>query len=175
MLQHLLADRFDLRVHREQRELPAYELVAARKDERLGPQIHKSDMNCAAWIANGRPKTPAGVPSPASPSGERPICTMIATRKYLTGGARTMQDLAASLQSMLDRPVVDRTGLTASYDIDLQWAPMDLHADEAASATQSDAPSLFTALEDQLGLKLVHRKEKFDILVVDGIKPPKPD
>ncbi len=175
MLQQLLADRFGLRVHREQRELLAYDLVVARKDARLGPQIHKSDMNCAAWIADGRPKTTAGPPSPASPSGERPVCTSIATRKWLTGGARTMQDLTASLQSMLGRPVVDRTALTASYDIDLQWAAMDLHAEEAASATSSEGPSLFTALEEQLGLKLVSHKEKFDVVVVDQIKPPSPN
>jgi uncharacterized protein (TIGR03435 family) len=175
MLQQLLADRFDLRVHREQRELQAYDLVVARKDGRLGPQIHTSDMNCAAWIASGRPKTVAGRPSPVSPSGERPVCSIIATRKWLTGGARTMQDLTGPMQAMLGRPVVDRTGLTASYDIDLQWAAMDLHAEEAASATSNEGPSLFTALEEQLGLKLVPHKEKFDIFVVDEIKPPSPN
>ena len=175
MLQQLLADRFDLRVHREQRELPAYDLVIARKDGRLGQQIHKSGVNCAAWIANGRPKTAAGPPSLVSPSGERPVCAMIATRRWLSGGARTMQDLAASLQSMLGRPVVDSTGLTASYDIDLRWAAMDLQADEAPSATSSEGPSLFTALPEQLGLKLVSRKEKFEVVVVDQIKLPGPN
>ena len=172
MLQHLLADRFDLRLHHEKRELPAYDLVVARKDGRLGPQIHESDMNCAAWVAENHPKTTAGSPSPLLPSGERPVCRMIATRKFLTGGARTMQNLTASLQSMLGRPVVDRTGLTAPYDIDLQWAPMDLHADEATIATSSEGPSLFTALQDQLGLKLVSHKEKFNVIVVDEIKLP---
>lgn len=172
MLQQLLADRFALKVHREYRELPAYDLVIARNDGRLGQQIHKSDINCAAWIADGRPKTAAGPPTPVSPSGERPMCATIATRKWLTGGARTMQDLAVSLQSMLGRPVVDRTGLTASYDVDLQWAAMDLHADDAASATSSDGPSLFTALKEQLGLKLVSHKEKFEVVVVDHIGLP---
>ncbi len=175
MLQRLLADRFGLRVHREQRELAAYDLVVGRKDARLGPQIHKSEMNCATWIADGRPKTVAGPPSPVSPSGVRPVCTIIATRKWLTGGARTMQDLTASLQSMLGRPVVDRTGLTASYDIDLQWAAMDLHADDAASAPSSEGPSLFTALEEQLGLKLVSHKENFEVFVIDEIKSPGPN
>jgi uncharacterized protein (TIGR03435 family) len=175
MLQQLLADRFGLKVHHEQRELPPYELVFGRKDGRLGQQIHKSDMNCATWIADGRPKTTPGLPSPVSPSGERPQCAMIATRKWLTGGARTMQDLASSLQSMLGRPVVDSTGLTGSYDIDLQWAAMDLHADEAAPTALSEGPSLFTALQEQLGLKLVSRKDKFDVFVVDQINPPSPN
>ena len=175
MLEQVLADRFGLRVHREQRELPAYDLVLARKDGRLGPQIHKSDMNCAAWIADGRPKTAAGPPSPVSPAGERPTCSLIATRKWLTGGARTMQDLAASLQSMLGRPVVDKTGLAGAYDIDLQWAAMDLHADEAANATSTEGPSLFSALDDQLGLRLVSHKETFEVVVVDAIHQPSPN
>ena len=86
-----------------------------------------------------------------------------------------MQDLAASLQSMLGRPVLDSTGLAGSYDIDLQWAAMDLHADEPASTTSSEGPSLFTALPEQLGLKLVSHKEKFDVLVVDQIQLPGPN
>lgn len=175
MLRQVLAERFGLRVHREQRELPAYDLVLARKDGRLGPRIHKSDMNCAGWLADGCPKTAAGPPSPVSPSGERPVCTTIATRKWLTGGARTMKDLAGSLQAMLSRPVVDSTGLSGSYDIDLQWAAMDLHADETGSATTGEGPSLFSAVSDQLGLKLVSRRQKFEVFVVDEIKRPTPN
>ena len=86
-----------------------------------------------------------------------------------------MQDLTATLQSMLGKPVVDRTGLTASYDIDLHWAAMDLHADETASATTSEGPSLFTALQEQLGLKLVPNKEKFEVLMVDHVEQPSPN
>jgi uncharacterized protein (TIGR03435 family) len=172
MLQQLLADRFGLKMHPDQRDLRAYNLVLARQDGRLGPQLHKSDMDCTAWVAAGRPKAASARPSPVSPSGARPSCSLLATRKWLTGGARTMQDLTAALQSMVDRPVVDRTGLTGSYDVDLQWAPMDLHADEDAAATLNDGPSLFTAVQDQLGLKLDSHKEKFDVFVVDAINPP---
>ncbi len=85
-----------------------------------------------------------------------------------------MQDLAAVAEHA-GRPVLDSTGLTGSYDIDLQWAAMDLHADEAASTTSNDGPSLFTALQEQLGLKLVSHKEKFDVVVVDQIKLPGPN
>jgi len=175
MLQHLLAERFDLKLHHELREFPAYDLVVARKDGRLGPQMHESDMNCAAPIAEDHPKTTVESPGRAPTSVKRPVCATIATRRYLTGGGRTMQNLAATLQSMLRRPVVDRTGLPASYDIDLHWAPMDLHADEAAAATSSEGPSLFTALRDQLGLKLVSHKEKFDVFVIDEIRLPGPN
>ena len=172
MEQNLLQGRFDLKLHPEQRETPVYDLVLARKDGKLGPQIHKSSMDCAAWAANGRPKTDAEPKSPVSPSGERPVCGLLTTRTWLSGGARTIQNLAGSLEAMLDRPVMDRTGLTGAYDIDLQWARTDLHADDAAS---TDAPSLFTAVEEQLGLKLVPHKEKLDVLVIDHIQPPTPN
>ena len=83
-----------------------------------------------------------------------------------------MQDLAASLQSMLSRPVLDKTGLAGAYDIDLQWAAMDLHADEAANAASTEGPSLFSALNEQLGLSLVSHNEKFEVVVVDSVRPP---
>jgi uncharacterized protein (TIGR03435 family) len=177
MLQNLLAARFGLKLHREQRELPAYDLVVARKDRRLGPQLLKSNVDCAAWMTQKhRPsRIDAGGPSPVSPSGKRPECTIVATRRYLTGGAQTMQALAGPLEAMLDRPVVDRTGLAGAYDIDLQWAPTDLHAGEAPNAVSSEGPSLFTAVEEQLGLKLVPHKEKVEVVVVDRIDPPGPN
>jgi uncharacterized protein (TIGR03435 family) len=96
---------------------------------------------------------------------------MIATRKFLTGGTRTMEDLAGTLQSMVARPVVDRTGLAGAFDIDLQWSPTDLNAD-GANASTNEGPSIFTAVEEQLGLKLVPQREKFDVLVIDRVKLP---
>jgi uncharacterized protein (TIGR03435 family) len=76
------------------------------------------------------------------------------------------------MEAMTDRPVVDKTGLTAAYDIDLRWDPTDLHltGGGGSSAGSNDSPSLFTALEEQLGLKLVAHKEMFEVVVVDEIK-----
>ena len=175
MEQQLLVERFDLKLHAEQRDIPAYDLVLVRKDEHLGPQLHKSSMDCAAWTANGRPEVDGTLKSPVSPTGKRPVCNLLTTRTWLSAGARTIQDLAGSLQAMLERPVLDKTGLTGTYDIDLQWARTDLHADGDATATSSDAPSLFSAVEEQLGLKLVPHKELFSVLVVDHIQAPAPN
>lgn len=175
MEQRLLADRFGLKLHSEQRELPAYDLVLARTDGKLGPQLHKSTMDCEAWAANGRPKMDTVPKSPVSPSGERPVCGQVATRTWLSAGARTMQELAGILQAMVGRPVIDKTGLSGAYDVDMRWVRTDLQAGEAASATNTDAPSLFTAVEEQLGLKLVAQKEKFDVLVIEHIQPPTPN
>jgi uncharacterized protein (TIGR03435 family) len=81
----------------------------------------------------------------------------------------TIQDLAGPLGVMVSKPIVDKTGLTGAYDIDLQWDPTGL-AVEPAKLESSEAPSIFTAVEEQLGLKLVPHNEKFDVVVVDAIR-----
>jgi len=175
MEQQLLAERFNLKLRPEQREAQVYDLVLAKKDGGLGPQIHKSSMDCRVSTADGPPKADGATKSPVSPRGERPVCALLATRTWLSGGARTVQDLASSLESMLDRPVVDKTGLTGRYDMDLQWARIDLHADGNNAEESGSAPSLFTAVQEQLGLKLVSRKELYPVLVVDHVEAPTPN
>ena len=83
-----------------------------------------------------------------------------------------MADLATVLQSLVSLPVVDRTGLTGTYDIDLKFAPTDLKANDDTTPDSDGDPSIFAALPQQLGLKLVARKEKADVFVVDRISRP---
>jgi uncharacterized protein (TIGR03435 family) len=174
MVQKLLSDRFGLIVHREQREMQTYALILARKDGRLGPQIRKSDVDCEQWIADKRPQIDAGGPSAVAPSGKRPACRMVAARGWLAGGTRTMAQLATTLQSMVGRPVVDQTGLTGAFDVDLRWTPREVEiAPDAESSNES--PSIFTAVQEQLGLKLDSRRNRFDVLVVDHIARPTPN
>jgi uncharacterized protein (TIGR03435 family) len=182
MLQNLLADRFGLKLHTEQREVPAYDLVLARKDGRLGPQLVRSNVDCVAWMKLKHSRIDAGGPSPVSASGKRPECMIITTRKYMTGGATTIHEFAGPLEAILDKPVVDKTGLTGAYDIDLQWDPAGMYVDRPSTASYApssaeapSAPSIFTAVEEQLGLKLVPSKEKLTVFVVDQIKPPDPN
>ena len=172
MVQNLLAERFSLSLRRDKREVPAYALVLAHKDKHLGPQIHPSNIDCAEWIAAKRPKVDAGGPSPVAPSGKRPACMMIATRRYLTGGTRTIAELAVVLQSMVSRPVIDRTGLTGAYDLDLKFAPTDLKANEDSASAPDADPSIFAALQDQLGLKLKTDKETVDGFVIEHVSRP---
>jgi len=82
MVQSLLTERFSLRAHRETREIPTYVLVLARKDGRLGPRLSPSNVDCANWAG---PKQDAGGPSVVSPTGKRPACTMLASRRFMTG------------------------------------------------------------------------------------------
>ena len=176
MLQRLLADRFGLVVHREARELPMYALVQARKDGALGRQLTPSTVDCEKWRAEKRPQEGAGGPSPVAPGGKRPACMMLTTRRFLTGGTQTMQRLSASLQSLVGRPVVDRTGLAGTFDIDLQWTSgTDAPALTGNTPNADVGPSIFTALQEQLGLKLEATRGPFDVVVIDRVQLPMPD
>jgi uncharacterized protein (TIGR03435 family) len=177
MVQRLLADRFAFTAHHEQRDLPVYALVLARSDGRLGPQLHRSDVDCDQWLAEKRPQRDAGGPSAISPSGKRPACMMdVFRRGPIVGGTRTMEQLAMALGTVTGRPVVDRTGVTGAFDIDLRWTSTDVPASPAGSAPASDdGASIFTAVQEQLGLKLEATKSPFDVLVVDHVEQPTPD
>ena len=173
MLQQLLEDRFQLSLRTETRELPAYRLVLARKDGRLGPRLVRSNVDCAAWLAEKRPQIGMGGPSPV-PGGRRPACMISGSRQgFITAGTRTIADLTGPLQSFAGRPVSDETGLTGTFDIDLIWTP-----DEslAPAGTRPDVGvSLFAALEEQLGLKLEPTRRPFQVRVVQRVERPRPD
>lgn len=175
MLQRALTDRFGLVTRRERRELPAYRLVVARPDGRLGPQLTPSNVDCVAWLAEKRPQIGAGGPSRVAPGGVRPACMMLGQRTFITGGTRTIAQLALSLQSMVQRPVVDETGLAGTFDIDLQWTSGPSVDARAVDASADSGPSIFTAVEEQLGLKLEPTRAPFDVVVVDAISRPTPD
>jgi uncharacterized protein (TIGR03435 family) len=101
---------------------------------------------------------------------------MLATRRFITAGTRTMPQLSASLQSLTGRPVVDRTGLTGTFDIDLQWTSGTIGPAVGANPpAPDDGPSIFTALQEQLGLKLESTRGPFEVTVIDSIRRPTPD
>ncbi len=170
MVRNLLGERFGFTAHDEKREMPVYALTLARKDGRLGARMKRSEVDCAKWNEEKRPTADAGGPSPVSPTGKRPACGMLATRRFLTGGTRTTRQLAVTLQSMVGRPVIDQTGLGGAYDVDLQWA-----AENNGDTQQGDAPSIFTAVQEQLGLKLASQKTQVDVLVIDKVERPDPN
>jgi len=174
MLQKLLADRFGLQVRRDKRELPMYALTLMRKDGAAGPRLVRSNIDCEKIPTDGRPEAAAGRPSAVSPNKFRGECRMMVTRQYLTAGTRSIQHLAVSLQSILGRPVVDRTGLTGTFDMDLQWSG-DVGGPPAGNTSPTDAPTIFTAVQEQLGLRLESTRGAFDVVVVDSVQRPTPD
>jgi uncharacterized protein (TIGR03435 family) len=206
MLKNLLLDRFKLVAHTENRELPIYALTLARTDGRLGPQMKPSAVDCAALTnARGRVAAPPdgarggpppdgrgrGGPAPADGRGtppppgtavslgERPQCGGRGGFGQLIAGAVTMAQLASQLSQLTSRVVIDRTGLTGGYDLDLKWTPAPDQLPQGPPppgveppAIDPNGPSLFTALQEQLGLKLDAQRGPVTVLVVDRIEPP---
>ena len=175
MAQALLAERFKLKVHRETRELPVFALVVARSDRTLGPQLAVSAFDCKAWSAAMRRGEKV---APPPPNGDKFVCgSKTAPGRILAGGIQ-IADLAAVLSNFVGgRPVVDRTGLTADYEFDLRWTPEALPGPSAESFVRvdPDGPSLFTAVQEQLGLKLEATTGPVEVLVIDSAERPTPN
>lgn len=155
-LQSLLKDRFKLVVHPETRELPAFALVMSRNDGTLGPQLRKSNFDCDSYLGNAHPLPEPGKVSP---------CSARINPGSLSAKAILLTQLATSLAAFAGRFAVDRTGLKGRFDVELTWTPEQAAAD-------ADGPSIFTAIQEQLGLKLVPEKAPVEVIVVDHAEEP---
>jgi uncharacterized protein (TIGR03435 family) len=160
MLRTLLRERFKAAVRIEQRELPVYHLVLARADGELGPSLERATIDCTDPEA--RKKAAANASRP-----DRIVCGFTDNAGSLEGGGLTMQTLAQILTSPSGRPVIDRTGLVGGYNMTLKWTPA-LSADSPAS----DTVSIFTAVQEQLGLRLQSATAPLDVAVVDAVERP---
>ena len=177
MLRALLAERFNLKMHSERRELPIYALILARSDGKLGAQLRPAAVDCAAIQAGRR-----GGPPPAPPQpGERLPCGIRVGPGQLTGGSMPMSQLATLLAPFVQRVVVDRTGLTGNFDFDLTWTPDQIPQGPPPAGApllppvDPNGPSILTAVQEQLGLKLDSTNGPVDVLVVDRVEQPTPD
>ena len=179
MLRRLLGDRFALKTHVETRDLPRYALVMARTDRRLGPKLRPSKYDCPAIVAaRGPDYKPANFPPQP---GDPPSCGMMVA---LGGGSQTTimegQPLAAiakMLQPRAGRVVIDKTGLTGTYDVVLETEPAALPPGIPANTfgEPREGLSLSTALPEQLGLKLESERGPVDVLVIDSVELPTPN
>jgi uncharacterized protein (TIGR03435 family) len=192
MLQHLLAERFKLVVRKEKRELPVYLLTLARDDGKLGRELRRTEEDCEALQA-AQQRGEAPLPAAFKPDGPPPPCTLMmmmgqqGLMRMQSGGA-TLSQLASMLSQSAGRPVLDRTGLTGYFSYTFEFArdpgttslfggPAFVVPPEptgGASAT-SDLPSIFAAVQEQLGLKLEPRQEPIDVLVIESVQPPTED
>jgi uncharacterized protein (TIGR03435 family) len=177
MMRQLLADRFQLRTRVEPRQMPRYVLRRARSDERLGPGLQPAQTNCAEILA-----ARFGAPAPAG--SNEPECAWrvgIAApvaRMVVEGG--TMPRFAGLLERLLGRKVIDATGLPGPYDIRLDFSsdqlPMAVPpAADVPAAAPRDGLSLFTALGEQLGLRLDSEQGPVDVIVIESAELPAPD
>ncbi len=157
MLRKLLADRFRLTFHRERKEMPIYALTVAKN----GPKLKESTVS-----------------SDASPEGPPPLIFVVSPNLVrLPGHNATMAELASVMQrAALDRPVIDKTGISGRYDFDLEWTPDETQFGGALgkppSTDDSAKPGLFAAIQQQLGLRLSAAKGPVEVLVVDRAERP---
>jgi uncharacterized protein (TIGR03435 family) len=160
MLQALLAERFQLASHRETKTMPIYSLTAAKGGLKLP---HANAAPCGAFGM-------AAKPSPGQPSAN-PCGVFGLEPTLLEGRTIAMPLLMNGLSNLLGRPIVDQTGYTGTFDVELHFAPLD-NATPVANTNDSTLPSLFAALQEQLGLKLESQKGPAEILVIDHADKP---
>ena len=161
----VLAERFSFRAHRETRERPLFALVRVRQDGAPGPRLRRSDTDCTA-LAREAGTTGAAWP-PRSADG-RILCGLQTQGTTLTAGGYPMSEFQRFLTRQTQRPVIDRTGLPGGWDFELTFAPPEV-------ASTGDVPTLFTALQEQLGLKLEATRGPAEVLVIDRVERPTPD
>jgi uncharacterized protein (TIGR03435 family) len=187
MLRTMLAERFGMAAHPERREAPLFALTMARSDKRPGPGLRASGPECAPI------KPPAGVPMPPPPPPppagnagakiriilprDEPLrrrCGAMLAPGWFSARSIGMPEFTRSLAQLTRRPVVDETGLTGEFDLDVHFQPEGLGGVLVGPPPPSvaDAPALTTALQDELGLRLEPRRGPVDVLVVDRIERP---
>jgi uncharacterized protein (TIGR03435 family) len=165
MLRSMLAERFKLASHLETRALPVYNLVRPSPDAKLGDKLRVSDGACDALR---KPSAPTPTPEQLRP------CMLAFFRGSLrVNGVTASQFATAGLTRVVDRPVIDRTGLGATlYDWAIEWTP---EPSSQVSATTDLPSSVFSAVREQLGLRLEPATGAVDVVVVEHVEKPTPD
>jgi uncharacterized protein (TIGR03435 family) len=191
LLRALLAERFKLKTHTETRELPVYDLVLARSDGRLGPDMAPSKSDCpssdeiaaqqGAALAKGDVASFMGKPAPCMITTD----TSGGPRNLLMrGDGQEMKQLVEQLSALTGRAVRDKTALTGRYDfamtLDLQMVlalaqKMGANVPAAANIPQADGSSLMTTLNEQLGLKLESTRDSVTVVVIDSVEAASAD
>jgi uncharacterized protein (TIGR03435 family) len=174
LLQSLLVDRFKLKARLVTKEVPAMIVSLARADGRLGPRLRRSSVECQTAVAGGaRGRGESPPPTPREPvcglggSSAGPIC----------GRAVTMTQLTDGLGGVYQRPVVDMTGLEGRFDLDVSFTPDNpggpgVSFGAVCNSSNADAPTLSTALQEQLGLRIRSGRAPVEVLVIDSVERP---
>lgn len=190
MVKSLLEDRFKLVSRMERRDAPIYALVKARPDGTLGAHLQKSGATCPPIVLPaGMPVPPPPPPPPGAPRDAAAQsdwnCTGIALPGHIFARRTTLRRFSDMLSIFVRRVVVDRTGLDGMFDADLDYFPDPAVAQQGVFRQQAgappppginaDAPELFTAIQEQLGLKLESTRAPVDMVVVESVGHPTED
>ena len=176
MIRQLLADRFRLKTHLEPRPIDVYALMSTRTDGRLGPRLRPASATCTAELEAGRERMRAYQAGAIEPQAETtPPCNrkrgLNNGMMRITGGY-SMSELASTLQAWTELKIVDRTALRGDYEMEIEFDFRGtLSAGNAANA-DTTRPSVFTAVQEQLGLKLERSRQPMDVLVIDSVELP---
>jgi uncharacterized protein (TIGR03435 family) len=163
-LRALLVDRFKLTTHTERRSMQGFALVLARSDGRLGERLRRSDARCETS------QTPAE-PRPFNPTTLPPCGQAVGSDHSLRMNTLPFASFANELTQRVGAPVEDRTGLAGNFVIELDWAPNR----PGAAAPGDDGVVLFTALQEQLGLRLQRERVDVEVVVIDRVERPTGD
>jgi uncharacterized protein (TIGR03435 family) len=186
MMRSLLAERFGLVYHTATKEMPIFALMLARPDGKLGPKLTTSTTDCAALFAARRGGGPGGPPGPPPPPGlgEKVPCGFRVSPGNMAGGSSPISQLAQFLSQSMGRPVIDKTGLAGNFDFEVSFTPDQLPPQGVGGPppgvpppppVDPNGPSLQTALQEQLGLKLDSQRGPVAMFVIDKIEQPTPD
>ena len=170
MWRTLFAERMKLVAHIEEHERDTFALVVARSDGRLGPQLKPSTLDCS-------PRPPGSTPPPPPPDlfdtqGAMTRCGGLFGQGSIVSGGMTMNRLVLSLAGLAGRPVNDRTGLKGDYSFTLKFSTRRTPGPSLEAPLPDDAPEFFTALQEQLGLKLQPEKTMVPVFVIDRLERP---
>ena len=160
MLRQLLEDRFQLKYHWETKEAPVYFLTVGK----AGKLKESAPGDCPPPLRSGEGPR-AGSPDDA------PCGSLRNSPGHTKGTKLTAEELAGSLSFLLRKQVVDKTGLTGKYDVELEWTPERIQMQQEGSA-ENGPPTIFTAIQQQLGLKLESGKAPMKMMVVDRVDRP---
>jgi uncharacterized protein (TIGR03435 family) len=175
MIRSLLEERFSLQTHHEVRDTRIYALVIASSDRTLGPNLKPTNPDCAAVLQARRIGGPGAMPLARSDTSEPACGAMAGDLRGLTGKGVPMFALANLLSGSMRETVVDRTGLIGFWDLSVSADFAHLSGSTVGGAAPSDTPSIFSALQEQLGLRLEPRVVPLGTFVIDHVERPTPD
>ena len=168
LLRALLAERFNLTSHRETREMPVFALVRARSDGRFGPGLRELTVDCASSSQPGATSPPVTSPE------DWPTSVVRFTPGWLYLGGYPMVEVLRMLTPLVGRTILDESGVTSRVCVRLEYRPQG-RGTPPPDAAADERPDLFTALQEQTGLKLDARRAPIDVLVIDTLERPTPD
>jgi uncharacterized protein (TIGR03435 family) len=167
MLQALLEDRFRLALRRETRTIPVYALVAGSG----GSRLPKSTERHCVEFPEGSPPTP----SAPGQAPQIPCGGFVTSPNLLEGGNISMSEFVDVLGNMLERPVVDKTEFAGTFTVHLDFSSEGIFGLHDCGNPDQSRPSIFTAIQEQLGLKLESQKGPAEVLVIDHVEKPNAD